>query len=75
MWLWLMWAVIVLGLIVACGWALRDTTDRADLLRRHDAHTAGSVELLADAWNPATLPMRDRAFDPPPDSPRYRTGI
>jgi hypothetical protein len=73
--LWLVWAVIVVGLISACGWVLRDTTHRSDLLRRHDPHSAGAVELLADAWNPATLPMRDRAFDRPSDSSRYRTGI
>jgi hypothetical protein len=73
--LWLMSAVILLGLIAACGWALRDTTSRADLLRRHDPDSAGAVELVAYAWNPATLPVRDRAFDPPPGSPRYRTGI
>ncbi|MDQ1740473.1 MAG: hypothetical protein QOE53_2125 [Pseudonocardiales bacterium] len=75
MWLWLVGAVIVLGLISTCGWALQGTTHRADLLRRHDPDSAGAIELVADAWNPATLPMRDRAFDPPSDSPRYRTGI
>jgi hypothetical protein len=75
MWLWLIWAVVGLGLIVAGGRALRDTTHRADLLRRHDPRAAGAVELLGEAWNPATLPMRDRAFDPPPDPAGYRTGI
>jgi hypothetical protein len=44
-------------------------------VRRHDPYSAGTVELLSEAWNPATLPMPDRSFDRPPDAPRYRTGI
>lgn len=76
MWLWLVWAVVLLGLVAVAGWALRDTSGRAaDLLRRHDPHSANAVELLGDMWNPASLPMRDRAFDRPSESPRYRTGI
>ena len=75
MWLWVVWTVVVLGLITAGGWALRDTIGGADLLRRHDPDSARAVEVLGDSWNPATLPMRDRAFDRPSDSPRYRTGI
>ena len=75
MWLWVLWAVAVLGLVTAGGWALRDTTGRADLLRRHDPNSAGAVEMLGEVWNPATLPVRDRAFDRPSGSPRYRTGI
>jgi hypothetical protein len=62
---WLILAVLVAGLVVAGGWALRDTTGRTDLLRRHDPHSAATVEQLGELWNPATLPMRDRAFDPP----------
>ena len=75
MWSWVGLAVIVLALVAAGGWALRDKAGRADLLRRHDPHGAGTVELLGETWNPATLPMRDRAFDPPSDSPGYRTGF
>jgi hypothetical protein len=75
MWFWLVLAVIVLALMAAGGWALRDTAGRADLVRRHDPHSAGTVEMLGEAWNPATLPMRDRSFDRPSDAPRYRTGI
>ena len=73
--LWLVWAVILLALLLAFGWVLRDTLYGTDVLRRHDPDSAHAVEQLAEAWNPATLPMRDRAFDPPPDSPHYRTGI
>ena len=75
MWLWLVWTAVVLALVVAGGWAVRDTLTGTDLLRRHDPRSAAAVDVLGEAWNPATLPMRDRAFDPPPDSPRYRTGI
>jgi hypothetical protein len=75
MWLWLPWTIILVPLILAGGWTLRDTARRNDLLRRHDPDLAAAVELLGDAWNPATLPMRDRAFDPPSDPPGYRTSF
>jgi hypothetical protein len=75
MWLGVVWTVVILALIAAVGWALGNTAERADLLRGHDSRSAGAVDMLGEAWNPASLPMRDQAFDRPSESPRYRTGI
>ncbi len=74
MWPWVCWTVLAMAATLAVGWALRGgPPSGADLLRSHDADAASAAELVGNAWNPATVPMRDRAFDPPTDPPGYRT--
>jgi hypothetical protein len=44
---------------------------RIDALRRHDPHLASEIEQVYYGINPATLPMRDRAFEKPRHPTQY----